>query len=77
MLDREKRNTAPHVALINFNILIHRLLPDGTIDPQVVDCSDLFQQDHIAKQGQIIIQGFDKWDCIKNIKEKLERLNKT
>jgi hypothetical protein len=76
MLDREKRNTAPHVAIVNFNILVHRLLPDGSIDPQVVDCSDLFMGNYIAKQGQVSIHGFDKWDCVKNIKERLERLVK-
>ena len=75
MLEREKRDTAPHVAIIKFNVIVHRMLPDGSLDPEIVDCSDLFKDNEMAKNAEITVEGFDKWHCVKKIKQKLEKLN--
>lgn len=74
MLNREKKNTAPHIAIVKFNILIHRILADGSIDPQVIDCSDLFKDHKMAQQAEFTVEGFDKWDCVKKLKKILEKL---
>lgn len=74
MLNREKKNTAPHIAIVRFNVLVHRLLPDGSIDPQIIDCSDLFKDHKMAQQAEFTVEGFDKWDCAKKLKKVLDKL---
>jgi hypothetical protein len=75
MLERKKIDTAPHVAIVRFNIFIHRVLPDGSYDPQIIDCKSEFQDYEMTNSAEIVVTGFDKWNCIKNVKEKLESLN--
>lgn len=76
MIERAKRNVGPHVGIVRFNIFIHRMLPDGSIDPEIVDCSDLFKDHNMTQAGEFYVNGFDKWDCAKKIKTKLESLGK-
>lgn len=74
-MQREKRNVGPHVGIIKFCIYVHRILPDGSIDPEVLDCTDLFRDHKISNQAEIFIEGYDKWNCVERIKEKLEGLS--
>lgn len=71
---RQQINLGPHIGTLKFNIFINRMLPDGSIDPMTIDCSDLFQDNKMSSMGEIHVVGFDKWDCVKKIKEKLESL---
>ena len=75
MIERPTRNLGPHIGIVKFHIYIHKLLADGSIDPMVIDCSDLFEGHKMTDLGEISIIGFDKWDCVKKVKEKLESLN--
>jgi hypothetical protein len=76
MINRQKRNTGPHVAVIKFNIFIHRLLPDGSIDPEILDCSDDFKDNDASSESELSVTGFDRWDCVRKVKKKLESLVK-
>ena len=76
MIERTKRNVGPHIGIVRFNIFLHRMLPDGSLDPEVVDCSDLFKDHSMTQAGEFHVTGFDKWDCAKKVKEKLESLGK-
>ena len=71
---RIQRNTAPHVAIVQVSVFIHRMAPDGSVDPNPVDCSDLFKDHSMAKTGSMNIKGFDKWDCVKKVREALDRM---
>ena len=75
MTERIKKNTLPHIAIIKFSVFVHRMMPDGSIEPEPIDCSDLFKEFHMAKNAEIHVQGFDKWDCVEKIKQTLERTN--
>lgn len=74
-MEREKRNLGPHIGVIKFAIYVHKVLPDGSIDPYVIDCSDLFNEHQMSNAAEITVTGFDKWDCVRKIKEKMENLN--
>ncbi len=73
-MEREKRNIGPHVAKVKFNIFVHKLMDDGSINPTVLDCKELFRDCQIAQQGELYIEGFDIWDCVNKVKKKLETL---
>jgi hypothetical protein len=74
-MNRAKRNIGPHVGIIKFNIFVHQLTDDGSMTPEVLDCSEEFQTHDISNRGELQIIGFDKWDCIEKIKQKLESLS--
>lgn len=74
MIVPDTRNIGPHIGIIKFNIFIHKMLSDGSIDPQVINCSEDFKDNQMTNLGEIHVIGFDKWDCIKKIKELLEEL---
>lgn len=74
-MEREKINLGPHVGIVKFNIFVHKLLPDGSIDPVLVDCANDFQNNKMASTGEFHVIGYDKWNCIEKVKQKLENLN--
>jgi hypothetical protein len=74
---REKVNIGPHMGLVRFNIFIHRVLDDGSIDPEVVDCNDEFQKLGMTNLGEIHVTGYDKNNCIEKVKDILENLGKS
>ena len=49
MKARDQTNLGPHTGIIKFNIYVHKILSDGTIDPVIVDCSDLFRDFEISR----------------------------
>jgi len=73
---RERINIGPHMGLLKFNIFIHRVLEDGSIDPQPVDCTDEFQKLGMTNLGEINVTGYDKNNCIEKVKTLLESLGK-
>jgi hypothetical protein len=75
MDQRLKRNTAPHVGVIRVSVFVHRMSSDGSIDPDPIDCSDLFKDHAMAKKAEMHVKGFDKWDCVKKVKDTLDRMN--
>lgn len=77
MIKRPTTNLGPHIGTIKFNIYIQKMNPDHSIDTQIVDCSDLFKDHEITELGEIHVIGFDKWECVRKIKEKLESLSGT
>lgn len=74
-MSREQINLGPHVGIIRFNVFVHKMLHDGSIDPLIVDCSSEFKDCAMTNLGEIHVVGFDKYDCVKKIKERLEILN--
>lgn len=74
-MEREKRNLGPHVATIKFNIVIQKVLTDGSIHPEIIDCKSLFKNNEIAQKGELVVYGYDIWNCVENVKQKLENLN--
>jgi hypothetical protein len=74
MIERPKRNIGPHTGIVRFHIFVHRNLPDGSLDPEIIDCSDLFADHKISNRGEISVMGFDKWDCVQKVKNLLEEL---
>lgn len=73
-MQRKVKNVGPHIAIIKFNVFVHRLLPDGSIDPEVIDCSDLGEKYQIGQLGEFTITGYDKWNCVSKLKTVLEGL---
>lgn len=73
-MDRETRNIGPHIAKIKFNICIHKVMGDGSIHPAIVNCQDMFADNQMAQRGELYIEGFDIWDCVSKVKQKLEKL---
>lgn len=65
---------SPYVGIISFNVFVHRLLQDGSLDPEVLDCADDFDKIGMSKQAEMSVTGFSKEECLKAIKDKIERL---
>ena len=57
-----------------FQIKVHKVLREGGLDPVPVSDEEL-RKYGIDKFAAISIEGFDKADCIKKVKQKLEALN--
>lgn len=64
----------PYVGIIRFNIFIHKMNPDGSIDPEVVDCSEQFSNTNIANKAELKITTIGLENCIQEIKNKMEKL---
>jgi hypothetical protein len=74
MKGRDQTNLGPHTGIIKFHVYVHKILPDGSIDPVIVDCSDLFRDFEMTNIGQIYVNGYDKWNCVQKVKALLEGL---
>tara|TARA_R110002020_G_scaffold370407_4_gene582064 strand:+ start:771 stop:1013 length:243 start_codon:yes stop_codon:yes gene_type:complete len=68
------RRQSPHHATITIKIDIRTINPDGTLDPMVMG-NHLLKKYGISNKAQWCISGPTEADCIKNLKEKLEKLN--
>lgn len=75
MIVKSNGDDVPCVGIINFNILIHKLLNDGSIDPEILDCSREFSESNSSNVAQITVTGINKLDCVNKVKRTLERLN--
>lgn len=65
----------PHIAIIKFNIFVHELANDGSIDPFVIDCEEEFNRIGCSEQCEIKIVGLNKWDCLTKVKKVMEDIN--
>lgn len=65
----------PHSATIKFNIFIHELLPNGSINPEIVDCSEEFKNFDMSNLADISITECSKEECIKRVKQILEKIH--
>lgn len=75
MIVKTSESDVPCVGLIDFNIFIHKILPDGSIDPETLDCSVDFIEAKASPVAQLTVTGINKKDCIEKIKTILERIN--
>lgn len=60
----------PHVAVLNINIELYDILDSGEVSGNLKKAEDL------DSKILVRIDGFDKQDCIKNVKKKIEELLK-
>tara|TARA_R110000744_G_scaffold3161_1_gene12255 strand:+ start:1140 stop:1364 length:225 start_codon:yes stop_codon:yes gene_type:complete len=68
------RANVPHGAIIKVSIKVHQQLKDGSLDPRHLSVEEL-NHFGIAPCAEMRIDGFDRNSCVKNIKDKLEKLN--
>lgn len=68
------KDNVPYVGIIRFNIFIHKLNADGSIDPEPLDCSEKFKNNKIANKAEIQIIEVGQDLCIEKIKKKMEKL---
>jgi len=74
MIISDGPNTGPHIGILRFNIFIHRMMEDGSIDPDIIDCVEDFKDNKMAHQGEIHVVGYNKENCIDKVKRLLESL---
>jgi len=68
------RKSCPHHATITMKIDIRKMYDDGSLDSQVMG-NRLLADYGISTKAQFCISGPTEADCIKILKEKLEKLN--
>ena len=69
-----KRRSCPHHATITLKIDIRKINKDGSLDSMVMGNS-LLSKYNMSTKAQICISGPTEADCIRMVKEKLEKLN--
>jgi hypothetical protein len=69
-----ERKSHPHHAVITMKIDIRKINKDGNLDQQVIG-NKLLAKYGISNKAQICFAAASEAECIKLIKEKLERLN--
>jgi len=75
MILKTNDSDVPCVGVIDFNIFIHKMLNDGSLDPEILDCSEEFSESNASPVAQITVIGINKKDCVNKIKQILEKLN--
>ena len=68
------RREQPHHATVTIKIDVRKINQNGTLDPLVMGNGPLARYG-ITRKAQIYISGSTEADCIKILKERLERLN--
>lgn len=68
------RKNRPHHATITIKIDVREMLPDGSLDPVILD-NFLLEQYGISNKAQLCISGATEPECIRNLIKLLERLN--
>jgi len=67
------KNKQPHSAVIRILIDVHPVLETGELDGKTLSPKELKEFD--LKQKHLIqIKGFDLYDCIKNVKDTINKL---
>jgi len=72
--DTPERKLCPHHAVITMKIDIRKIKKDGNLDNQVIG-NNILAQYGISNKAQICFSATSEAECIKLLKEKLERLN--
>ena len=68
------RSAWPHHATITMKIDVRKMNSDGSLDHKVLG-NEALKKYNMTSKAQICISGVDEADCIKNLKEMLEKLN--
>ena len=68
------RSDVPHSAVVRIQIKVHQQLKDGSLNPRYLSTDELNKLG-IAPYAEMRIDGFDKNSCVKNVLNKLEKLN--
>jgi hypothetical protein len=68
------RKNCPHHATVTMKIDIRKMYDDGSLDSQVMG-NRLLADYGISTKAQICISGATEADCIRILKERLEKLN--
>ncbi len=69
-----ERSNLPHKAIVHINIYVHEVLKNGDLDPIPASNEELARY-NIGQTAKLSVSGFDRSDCIKKVKELLEKLN--
>ena len=82
MMSDLTRSEVPHSAVIRIQIKIHQQLKDGSLSPKYLSVDglgDVYKRQlnklGIAPCAEMKIDGFDRNSCVKNVLDKLEKLN--
>ena len=67
------RRSFPHHATITMKIDIRKMYEDGSLDDQVMG-NRLLSKYEISNKAQICISGTSEAECIRKLKNKLEKL---
>lgn len=65
----------PYTAIVRFNIFIHKMNPDGSLDPQIIECSEQFHNKKISNKCILQLTELGLDNCIEAVKQKLESLS--
>jgi hypothetical protein len=68
------RKSCPHHATLTIKIDVRKMYDDGSLDSQVMG-NRLLSKYGISSKAQLCISGASEADCIRILKEKLEKLN--
>ena len=64
----------PHHATITMKIDVRKINSDGSLDHSVLG-NEILRKYNMTNKAQICISGATEADCIKNLKQMLEKLN--
>ena len=70
----EGRRMYPHHATVTLKIDVRKMNTDGSLEPVVMGNS-LLSKYGMSRKAQLCVSGTSEADCIKRLKEKLEKLN--
>ena len=73
-VDSVNRRLCPHHAVITIKIDIRKINSDGSLDTQTIGNS-ILDKYNISNKAQICFSATSEAECIKLVKEKMERLN--
>lgn len=65
----------PHQAIILMNIEVQDVLPTGELSGKVLKTEELAQFG-LKKTMVLSVEGFDKFECLKKLKEKIDEFKK-
>ncbi len=68
------RANLPHKAIIYIGVAVHEVLKNGDLDPIPASEEELSRY-NLGRHARVAIDGFDRADCIKKVKELLEKLD--
>ncbi len=71
---KKPRRMCPHHATVTFKIDIRKMNNDGTLESIPIG-NELLEPYGITRKAQLCLSGATEAECIKQLKDKLEKLN--
>jgi hypothetical protein len=68
------RSEKPHIAIVTLKFDIRALNPDNTMDMYIMG-DEALRKYEMARKAQFCVKGHSEADCIKKLKQTLERIN--